>query len=157
MDFAQIKELIELVDKSSLSELTLTLAGDSLHLCKAGKRYSSVPDKTATVASDSPEYNAAENSDLPITVVPKPKTEVKEGVMVNAPIVGTFYASASPQKPAFVKTGDEVKAGDVLCIIEAMKVMNEITSKTDGVIAEILVKNEDMVEYNQPLFRILER
>ena len=70
-------------------------------------------------------------------------------------MVGTFYSSPSPDKGAFVKVGDNVKKGDVLCIVEAMKIMNEITSDVDGSVAEILVNNEDMVEYNQPLFRII--
>ena len=69
-------------------------------------------------------------------------------------MVGTFYASSSPEKDAFVKVGDKVKKGQVLCIVEAMKLMNEIESEYDGEIAEICVKNEEIVEYGKPLFKI---
>ena len=74
--------------------------------------------------------------------------------IVKSPMVGTFYSSPSPKEPAFVKVGDKVKKGDVLCVVEAMKLMNEIESEFDGEIVEICVKNEDMVEYGMPLFKI---
>lgn len=150
MDFEQIKELVRLIENSSLTELDLQLGGDRVRLCK------SKPPRAA--ASDSGSLSGLfpeNNSDLPVTIVPKPRMEIKEGVMVHSPIVGTYYESPSPKEPPFVKLGDAVRAGDVLCIVEAMKVMNEITCKTDGVIAEILAKNESMVEYNQPLYRIV--
>ena len=91
----------------------------------------------------------------PITIIPEEKVEIKEGNFVKAPIVGTFYQSSSPDKPPLVKVGDKVKEGDLLCIIEAMKIMNEIKSPCNGEVAEIFVSNEDMVEYDQPLFRIV--
>ena len=79
----------------------------------------------------------------------------KAGNIVKSPIVGTFYSAAGPEAEDYVKVGDKVKKGQVLCIIEAMKLMNEIESDFDGEIAEILVKNEQMVEFGQPLFRIV--
>ena len=91
----------------------------------------------------------------PITIIPSEKVEIKAGSLVKAPVVGTFYQSGSPEKPPFVKVGDIVKEGDILCIIEAMKIMNEIKSPYSGEIAEVMVSNEDMVEYGQPLFRIV--
>jgi acetyl-CoA carboxylase biotin carboxyl carrier protein len=78
----------------------------------------------------------------------------KEGVVVTSPIVGTFYGSPSPEVAPFVSVGSKVKKGEVLCIIEAMKLMNEIESEVDGEVIEILVQNEQMVEYGQPLFLI---
>ena len=87
--------------------------------------------------------------------MPQEKVEIKSGNLVKAPIVGTFYQSSGPDKPPFVKVGDKVKEGDLLCIIEAMKIMNEIKSPYSGEIVEILVSNDNMVEYNQPLFRIV--
>lgn len=78
----------------------------------------------------------------------------EEGKLVTSPLVGTFYAADAPEKEAFVKVGDSVKKGQVLGIIEAMKLMNEIESEFDGVVEEVLVKNEEVVEYGQPLFRI---
>ena len=76
--------------------------------------------------------------------------------IIKSPIVGTFYASASPEKPTFVSVGTLVKKGSVLCILEAMKLMNEIESDVDGEVVEVLVKSEDMVEYGQSLFKIRE-
>lgn len=85
-----------------------------------------------------------------------PKQESFGGTVVPAPLVGTFYASASPEEPPMVQPGDAVKKGDVLCIIEAMKIMNNIESPCDGVVRRVLVTNGDLVEYNQPLFEIEE-
>lgn len=82
------------------------------------------------------------------------KTEEVKGKKMLSPMVGTFYAQPAPEKPAYVKVGDHVKKGQTLCIIEAMKLMNEIESEFDGEIVEILVKSEDMVEFGQPLFII---
>lgn len=78
----------------------------------------------------------------------------KDGIPVTSPIVGTFYESAGPDEAPFVKVGDQVRKGQVLCIVEAMKLMNDIESELDGTIVDILVQNEQMVEYNQPLFLI---
>ncbi len=78
------------------------------------------------------------------------------GTVVPAPLVGTFYAAAAPEEPPMVQPGDTVKRGDVLCIIEAMKIMNNIESPCDGVVRRVLVTNGDLVEYNQPLFEIEE-
>lgn len=83
-----------------------------------------------------------------------PAEQEERGNIVKSPIVGTFYASPSPDKPAFVKTGDSVNAGDVVCIIESMKLMNEINSEFSGKVAEIYVNNGDTVEYGQKLMRI---
>ena len=92
------------------------------------------------------------------TTVPKPTKEkelvVFDGIEVVSPIVGIVYLQPAPDKPVFKKVGDQVAKGEVICIIEAMKLMNEITSETDGVITEILVENESVVEYGQTLFRI---
>lgn len=77
-----------------------------------------------------------------------------QGALIESPLVGIFYAASAEGKPAYVKVGDSVKSGDILCVIEAMKTMNEIRSDREGVIAEILVKNGDSIEYHQPLFRI---
>ena len=85
---------------------------------------------------------------------PEPAPARPSGTPVKAPIVGTYYASSSPDAPAFVKVGDSIQAGQVLCIIEAMKLMNEIEAETGGILREILVKNAEPVEYGQTLFII---
>ena len=116
------------------------------------------PSAPATPAPAAPAARPAEASKADV-----PKAEAKpaeapkaasKGQPVKAPIVGTFYAASSPDAPAYVKVGDRVKSGQVLCIIEAMKLMNEIEAEMDGTITEILVKNAEPVEYGQTLFMI---
>jgi len=150
MEFHQIKELIKLMNDSSLTELDLSLGGDSIRMSKQAvfARLPAHLPEQAAVQAFSP-------IDAPVTILPDEKEEPQEGEIVRSPIVGTYYESSAPGKPALVKIGDAVKKGDALCIIEAMKVMNEIVSKYDGEIAQIFAKNEAMVEYNQPLFRIV--
>jgi acetyl-CoA carboxylase biotin carboxyl carrier protein len=98
----------------------------------------------------------AQNQTVPTTQAQTtaPTVETAGTKKLVSPMVGTFYAQSSPDKPAFVKVGDKVKKGQTICIIEAMKLMNEIESEYDGEIVEVLVKNEDMVEFGQPLFLI---
>ena len=90
----------------------------------------------------------------PVAAVPTPAAPEEKGQLVKSPLVGTFYNAPSPDSPAYVKVGDTVKKGQILGIIEAMKLMNEIESDYDGVVTEILIKNEETVEFGQPLFRI---
>ncbi len=161
MDFEKIKNLMQSLDNSNLMDFELKLSdGFYLRMNKYNSQpivqNNSTPSIDNNTAINTPTINnIAENISEPITIIPEIKQEIKEGNIVASPIVGTFYSSSSPTKPAYVKVGDKVKEGDVLCIIEAMKVMNEITSQYSGEIVEILVNNEDMVEYNQPLFRII--
>jgi acetyl-CoA carboxylase biotin carboxyl carrier protein len=151
MDYASIKELIKIINSSDLTNFEMEFDGVSLKMSKEGNG----TPKTSTTK----EIRAVEASKL--EYISESKTEqiieepeVKGGTYVNSPIVGTFYVSAGADKPAYVKVGDKVKKGDVLCIIEAMKIMNEIQSEIDGEVVEILVSNEQMVEYGQKLFRI---
>lgn len=172
MEYDKIKDLINTVDNSRLMDFELELKDDiyiRMNKNTAGfvnndvkadsPNSSAVSHNVNTPVSASSVSNETsivkENISEPITIIPEDKVEIKEGNMIISPMVGVFYSSASPDKPAFKNIGDKVKKGDVVCIIEAMKIMNEITSKFDGEIAEIFVSNEDMVEYNQPLFRIV--
>jgi len=153
MEYNNVKELIGMINGSSLTEFEYKQGDFYVKMSKNGSAagndtFFGVKEKTETVI-------AAEEISKPITIIPEEKVEVKGGSLVKAPIVGTFYQSTSPDKPPLVKVGDKVKEGDLLCIIEAMKIMNEIKSPYNGEIAEILALNEDMVEYNQPLFRIV--
>ncbi|MDE6357076.1 MAG: acetyl-CoA carboxylase biotin carboxyl carrier protein [Eubacteriales bacterium] len=164
MEFEKIKELMQTLDNSNLMDFELKLNdGFYLRMNKHKEAKATVPstiNETPTLKEESTDFNKAkiakenlkENLKEDIT---EQKQEIKEGNIVVCPIVGTFYASSSPSKPAFVKVGDKIKEGDTLCIIEAMKVMNEIKSQFSGEVAEIFVQNEEMVEYNQPLFRIV--
>ncbi len=153
MDYLQVKDLIQTINDSHLTEFELTQNGTTIKMSKnAAQAADSAPKVTkasATVQASVATY------EQPVTIMPEEIKVVKEGNIVASPIVGTFYESATPSKPALVQIGDTVAKGDVLCIVEAMKVMNEITSKYDGKVTEILVNNEDMVEFNQPLFRIV--
>lgn len=101
------------------------------------------------------DYNSNHSTNYNSNINTSEEEYQKLGEVVKSPIVGTFYSSSSPDKPNFVNIGDKVKVGDVLCIVEAMKVMNEIKSNYSGEIAEVFANNEDMVEYNQELFRII--
>lgn len=146
MDYEQVKELIKQLEESSLTELELRLGGDYVRLSK---------NSGTLIRAEQPEAVKAltEPVSAPIRADKQSSSPI-ESELVRSPLVGTFYASPSPDKAPFVKPGDKVKPGDVLCIVEAMKLMNEITAKTSGVVAEIYPENESMVEYNQPLIRI---
>ncbi len=153
MDYNNVKELIGMINGSALTEFEYKQGDFYVRMSKNGGivksgDFSCVKEKKETIVP-------AEEISVPITIIPEEKVEIKEGNFVKAPIVGTFYQSASPDKPPLVKVGDKVKEGDLLCIIEAMKIMNEIKSPYNGEVAEIFVSNEDMVEYDQPLFRIV--
>ena len=148
MDLESIYALMERFERSSLTGLELEQNGTRLKL-----------DKTVAVAA-APAAAVAAGSAVQTPAAPAPQSEAQsgtqdEGEYIKAPLVGTFYAAAGPDAEPFVKVGDQVKKGDTLCIIEAMKLMNEIPSEVDGTVAEICVGNGQVVEYNQPLFRIV--
>ncbi|GKU25703.1 acetyl-CoA carboxylase biotin carboxyl carrier protein [Clostridium folliculivorans] len=152
MDYASIKELIGIINSSDLTNFEMEFDGVSLKMSKNNNE--SAPKTTTTKEIKAVEASKLEYISESKTEKVVEEVEVKGGTYVNSPIVGTFYASAGSEKPAFVKVGDKVKKGDVLCIIEAMKIMNEIQSEVDGEIVEVLVSNEQMVEYGQKMFRI---
>lgn len=158
MQYEEVKELIAIFEEDKdLTELELTIdnvelrlnRGEVRQLYPAGGCMPPMPPMPPVpLVPDSEEDAQAASSDAS-------KENAQEGNVVKAPIVGTFYQSASPDKPPFVKVGDKVAKGDVICIIEAMKFMNEIQSEYDGTVAEIMVENEEFVEYGQELFRIV--
>ena len=161
MDFNQVKELIRIIDTSTLRDFSIDFENTKIDMSKNSggtggetPAITAIPATPASMAAHKPDLPEAKAIVEPTTILPDRKPEPREGNVVEAPLVGTFYGSRSPEKPSFVQVGSAVKKGDVLCIIEAMKIMNEITSKYDGIVKEILVKNEDMVEYGQPLFTI---
>ncbi len=151
MDIETIEQLADLVVRKELGEITIS-DGDRTITVK-GKKCPppppmSMPVSMAAAPAAAPAAPAAP-APTPAAAAPAPA-----GNIVKAPIVGTFYAAASPDEPAYVKVGDTVKKGDVLMIIESMKLMNEVVSDFDGVVEEIFVANGDAVEYDQPLMRI---
>ncbi|HEM3649821.1 TPA: acetyl-CoA carboxylase biotin carboxyl carrier protein [Streptococcus suis] len=156
MNITEIKDLMSQFDQSSLREFSYSNAGETLHFSKNQQAIAAPSPKLeaplAPVATASPAVPAAETSEpAPAEASVSP---VAEGAVVESPLVGVAYLSPSPDKPAFVAVGDTVKKGQTLMIIEAMKVMNEVPADRDGVVTEILVANQDIVEYGQGLVRI---
>jgi len=148
MDLRKLKTLIDLVSESNISELEIAEADGKVRIVKG----------PAHAAAASATYVAAPAPAAPIgpaaapTVAPEAKIET--GHVVKSPMVGTFYRSASPGSEAFVEVGTVVKPGQAVCIIEAMKIMNEIEADSAGTIREILCENGQAVEFGQPLFII---
>ena len=148
MDLRKIKTLIQLLQESELAEIEVSDGEQSVRLSRASQ-VPSAPVAPA-VAVSTPVATAVEvaaDAEEEAAVLP-------QGEQVTSPMVGTFYAAPSPTSPAFVKVGDSVSAGDVLCVIEAMKTMNHIESEYSGEVAAVLVENAEPVEYGQALFII---
>ena len=145
MDLRKLKTLIDLVSESNVSELEITEADGKVRIVKAG---------ATPVVMAAPVLQQAAAAPLPAAAAPVAAEAAPEetGLVVKSPMVGTFYRSSSPGAKAFAEVGDVVKAGQPVCIIEAMKIMNEIESDQDGTITKILVENGQPVEYGQPLF-----
>lgn len=143
MKIQDIAALAEIVRKNELTKLEIN--GESIVIERA-------PAAVQTAAPASPVPPVTEQMH---TAQPIAEVQEKEGVYVKSPAVGVFYAAPSPDSKPFVAVGDTVRRGDTLCIIEAMKLMNEINSDVDGKIVEICVGNGQVVEYDQPLFRII--
>ena len=145
MNYEDIKKLIEDMGNSKLTEINIDFPDGTKIKMKKDKELQIV-EKTADKIIQSQPIEQSQ------TIQENPKTE--EGNIVKSPMVGTFYLRPDPDSAPYVEVGKTVKKGDVLCIIEAMKLMNEIESEFDGTIVEVLVKDGEMVEYGKPLFRI---
>lgn len=144
VDLETIEKLADIVTAKDLGEITIA-DGEKVITVKGKKCPPPMPPMGASVM---PAVSAAAPA-APAETPAAPKAPA--GKAIKAPLVGTFYAAPSPDQPPFVQVGDTVKKGDVVLIIESMKLMNEVTSDVDGVVQEILVKNGDAVEYDQPL------
>ena len=148
MDLRKIKTLIQLLQESELAEIEIRDGEESVRLSRAST-------VTAAPAAPAVAVAAAPATTPETAAAPEPAPPAQpEGEQVTSPMVGTFYAAPSPTSPPFVKVGDRVNAGDVLCVIEAMKTMNHIESEYSGEVAAVLVENSEPVEYGQPLFII---
>ena len=149
MDLRKLKTLIDLVSESNISELEITEADGKVRIVKS--------DPAPVMYSGSPVAMPAMPSPMPAVAAPTaaaPVEEAEQGHVVKSPMVGTFYRSSAPGAPAFVEVGQSIKQGDTLCIIEAMKLLNEIDAEVSGVVTKILVENGQPVEFGQPLFVI---
>jgi len=160
MDFKQIQELIKMINKSNIGELTVEQKDFRITIKQKEEQITQVvsspiqtipiqPQITQPVPTPTPQQAAAPEKS-------QPKTESSEEnyISIKSPMIGTFYRRATPDKPAFVEVGDEVTAGKIVCIIEAMKLFNEIESEVSGKIVKVLVEDASPVEYDQPLFLV---
>jgi len=155
MDLRKLKTLIDLVSDSNVSELEITEAEGKVRIVK-GQPPMVQPAAVATPVALAPQTPAAAPALAPTPAAAAPAAPAAEpaGHAVKSPMVGTFYRSSSPGAKAFVEVGSQVKAGDTICIIEAMKILNEIEADQSGTITQILCENGQAVEYGQPLFVI---
>jgi len=154
MDLRKLKTLIDLVAESAIEELEVTEGESKVRIVKSSPNAQNqvvmVPQQQAYAPAAAPVAAAAPAAAAPAAAPAAPA--VPEGYIVKSPMVGTFYRSSAPGAPAFVEVGKEVKEGDTLCIIEAMKLLNEIDTDKGGVVKQILVENGQPVEFGQPLF-----
>jgi acetyl-CoA carboxylase biotin carboxyl carrier protein len=153
MDLRKLKKLIDLVQESGIAELEITEGEEKVKIVKGG----AVSITPAAAATPAPAAASArvEARPAPATPAAPPAAEPEagqEGHVVKAPMVGTFYRSPSPDAKPFVEVGQTIKEGQTICIIEAMKLMNEIEADASGVVKAVLVENGQPVEYGQPLF-----
>ncbi len=160
MDVKDLKKLLDAAAEAEVRELTLETGDYKLSVKRGGEVAPVVAATSAPAASVAPQAPAPPpqseaSTGTPATPAPQEAPAPAPNVVeVTAPIVGTFYAAPSPEAGDYVKVGDRVSPGKVLCIIEAMKLMNEIEAESAGTVKEILVRNEEPVEYGQTLFRI---
>lgn len=151
MDLRKLKTLIDLVSESNISELEITEADGKVRIVKAD--HASAAQPVAYAAPAAPVPAAAAPAPVPAAPV-APAAPQPTGHIVKSPMVGTFYRASSPGAKPFVDVGSTVKEGEPICIIEAMKIMNEIEADKSGTITQILCENGQAVEYGQPLFVI---
>src|SRR5690554_2310611 len=150
MDIRKIKKLIELVEESGIAELEITEGEESVRIHRGSSQsaqmpmHYQLPPQQMAAPAPAPAAPAAE----------APAAAEVSGHVMKSPMVGTFYAAPAPGSPDFVTVGQQVKAGDTLCIVEAMKMMNQIEADKGGVVKQILVENGEPVEFDQPLFVI---
>ena len=149
----KLKEIIYILENSNVNEIEVNFWGRKYRVSKQANVV--VQDGSIPIEKSPRSVNEDQNISLNEGVTPESNTsESEEGEELLSPMPGTFYSAPTPEDPSFVNVGDEVKKGQTLCIIEAMKIMNEIESEYDGTIADIKVNNGDPVEYNQTLFII---
>ncbi len=156
MDIRKIKKLIELLEESGIAEIEIKEGEEAVRISRmpAASPAPAFPQYTHVAGlpvAMSPQLEAPAKAAAPVTEVAVTKPKPNEHV-ITAPMVGTFYASPSPGAKAFIEIGDEIKVGQVLCIIEAMKMMNQIESDKAGKVTSIMARNGDPVEFGQPLF-----
>ncbi len=161
MELKEIKELIKLVSEAGVSEVDVEKGDFKLSIKKTEEKTMVVHASPQVIAQPQanpvPYNNQATPASMERLEAQTTVTETPSGanlITIKSPMIGTYYKSASPDKPAFIQVGDEIKPGKVLCIVEAMKLFNEIESEVSGRIVKILIENASPVEYDQPLFLV---
>jgi len=151
MDIRKVKKLIELLEQSNINELEINEGDESVRISRGGTAvtYASAPAPAPVAAAPAPVAAPAPAE------AAAPASEELAGHAVKSPMVGTFYASPAPDSPPFVTVGQTVAAGDVICIIEAMKMMNQIEADKAGTIGAILIEDGEAVEFDQPIVTIV--
>lgn len=150
MNIKEIKEMLQLMAEHGLNEIEIEKDGMKIKL-KKGPSGKGISEESA---EPMPSHPARYESSTAFASAPRLVEEAPNITVVKSPMVGTFYAAPGPDQPPYVSVGAKVKEGDVLCIIEAMKLMNEIKSEMNGTVIEVLVKNGQPVEFDQPFFKI---
>lgn len=151
MDFKQIQELIRLINKSNIGEITVEEKGFKITIKQKQEAVQQV--LAAPVYAPQP-MAAAQPAAASVPAAEKSKPAASNLITIKSPMIGTFYRRASPDKPIFVEVGDEIAPGKVVCIIEAMKLFNEIESEISGKVVKVLVDDASPVEYDQPLYLV---
>ncbi|MGL4821234.1 MAG: acetyl-CoA carboxylase biotin carboxyl carrier protein [Bacilli bacterium] len=159
LNLEEIKSLIQLIDKSSVDKFTYEVEGNRISISKHKQgetvvTHVAAPQSVQLQAPAPIVQTAAPQATEVAIPVAAPKVENDNCVMIKSPMVGTFYSSPSPDKPVFVSEGSTVSANTVVCIVEAMKLFNEIEAEVSGEIVEVLVTNGQLVEFDQPLFKV---
>ncbi|MGD8587756.1 MAG: acetyl-CoA carboxylase biotin carboxyl carrier protein [Chromatiales bacterium] len=153
MDIRKVKKLIELLEESNIAEIEIHEGEESVRISRQSTLAAPFYPAAAAVAAPSPVPATTPPDQSPRPPAEEPTAEI-QGHAVKSPMVGTFYRSPSPGSKSFVEEGQQVAVGDILCIIEAMKILNQIESDKAGTIKKVLVENGQPVEYNEPLFII---
>ncbi len=148
MDIRKVKKLIELLEESGIAELEIHEGEESVRISRYGPPPSVAYTTVPAPAAPAPGVDRQSMAEVPL------EEDMPDGHVVTSPMVGTFYASPNPGAPPFVDVGQSVAPGDTLCIVEAMKILNQIDADREGIVAAVLVENAQPVEYGQPLFVI---
>ena len=143
----KVKEIIYILENSNVNEIEVTFWGKKIRVLKDSPNVTTNRDDKTVITNNASKFSSSNDSD-------NEKVNNDNIIEVLSPMPGVFYSAQSPDKPPYVKEGDKVKSGEVICIIESMKIMNEIESEHNGVIKKILMNNSEPVEFNQPLFII---
>ncbi|HEY4335397.1 MAG TPA: acetyl-CoA carboxylase biotin carboxyl carrier protein [Puia sp.] len=159
MDFKQIQELIKMINKSNIGEVSIEEKGFKLTIKQKEEpvqQLIAAPIHAQPMAAMAAQVAAPQSAAAPAADKPAKAPEAPAGntITIKSPMIGTFYRSPSPDKPSFINIGDEIAPGKVVCIIEAMKLFNEIESEISGKIVKVLVEDASPVEYDQPLFLV---